>query len=105
MRNRPPNIRSNDGRFHNGNPATGSLGTIVDDVWLNNVQDSLQDFFDELNNVLALVSVQANPAKKTQVAEAIATLIGNVRRVADSNTRSLQNVIYNSKKSLSLIHI
>lgn len=71
MRQKLPNIRSNDGRFHNGNPATGSLGTIVDDVWLNNVQDTLQDFFDEQKNVLAIAGMQPDPARNTQIADAI----------------------------------
>src|SRR6185369_17564502 len=34
-------ITSLDGRFHDGNPATGQLGTIVTAEWLNDVQADL----------------------------------------------------------------
>lgn len=75
MKNKLNSISSNNGRFHDGDPATGKLGTIVTASWLNDVQDRLQDTFDELNNLLGLASLTPIPAKKNQLAEAITALL------------------------------
>lgn len=75
MKNKLNSISSNDGRFHDGDPTTGKLGTIVTASWLNDVQDRLQDTFDELNNLLGLASLTPIPAKKNQLAEAITALL------------------------------
>ncbi|WP_238138405.1 MULTISPECIES: pyocin knob domain-containing protein [Glaesserella] len=71
MRQKLPNIASNSGRFQDGNPATGTLGTVVTAVWLNDVQDILQSTFEEHKQILALANMQPNPSATNQLSEAI----------------------------------
>ncbi|MGX3066465.1 tail fiber protein, partial [Ursidibacter arcticus] len=70
-------IFSNTGKFIDGNPATGQQGTIVTAKWLNDVQERVQDTFEELKNVLALGNLQPNPQSQTQVAEAIRAYVAS----------------------------
>lgn len=94
------NIASNTGRFVDGNPKTGELGTIVTAEWLNDVQDRVQDVFEEFKNVLALANLQPlDNGTTNQVAEAIRTYCNNLNLKIQSNTRNFDNYISNSKKS------
>ncbi|AHG74187.1 Tail fiber protein [Mannheimia sp. USDA-ARS-USMARC-1261] len=102
MKNRLPNINSNNGRFINGNPATGTLGTIVTAEWLNGVQERVQDVYDELRNVLLLGNLQPDGQRQNQVAEAIKGYCNNINLKVQSNTRNFDNYIPNSKKSNSV---
>ena len=134
MKSLMPQIDSNDGLFHNGNPATGEQGTRVTDTWLNNLQDRVRDVQAEAHYVLQKAGFQPVENKQTQLYEAIVKIINDNRKTAsltqkgetklytgydsqsedlaltpktayqlkqliDSNTRSLGNVIPNSKKS------
>lgn len=134
MKSLMPKIDSNDGLFHNGNPATGEQGTRVTDTWLNDVQDRVRDVQAEAHYVLQKAGFQPAENKQTQLYEAIVKIIDDNRKTAsltqkgetqlytgydsqsedlaltpktayqlkqliDSNTRSLANVIPNSKKS------
>ena len=134
MKSLMPQIDSNDGLFHNGNPATGEQGTRVTDTWLNNLQDRVRDIQAEAHYVLQKAGFQPVENKQTQLYEAIVKIIDDNRKTAsltqkgetklytgydsqsedlaltpktayqlkqliDSNTRSLGNVIPNSKKS------
>ena len=134
MKSLMPQIDSNDGLFHNGNPATGEQGTRVTDTWLNNLQDRVRDVQAEAHYVLQKAGFQPVENKQTQLYEAIVKIIDDNRKTAsitqkgetklytgydsqsedlaltpktgyqlkqliDSNTRSLGNVIPNSKKS------
>ncbi|MDP0106184.1 hypothetical protein Q7358_01375, partial [Glaesserella parasuis] len=78
MKTKLPNIESNTGRFIDGNPATGTLGTIVTAKWLNEVQERIQDYFEEFKNVLLLANMQPIEEKNNQVADAIKFYIGNL---------------------------
>ena len=71
MKSKLKNINSNTGKFIDGNPTSGELGTIVTAEWLNGVQERVQDIFEELKNVLALANLQPDDNKITQVADAI----------------------------------
>lgn len=137
MKSLMPQIDSNDGLFHNGNPATGEQGTRVTDTWLNNLQDRVRDVQAEAHYVLQKAGFQPVENKQTQLYEAIVKIIDDNRKTAsltqkgetklytgydsqsedlaltpktayqlkqliDSNTRSLGNVIPNSKKSSSI---
>ncbi|WP_241951920.1 phage tail protein [Pasteurella multocida] len=82
MRDLLPQIQSNDGQFHNGNPATGEQGTRVTDTWLNDVQEHIRDFGDEFKYLLQQVELEPDPAKKTQIYDAIVQIIENKRRAA-----------------------
>ncbi|MEG9490776.1 hypothetical protein [Mannheimia indoligenes] len=99
MKNKLPNINSNTGRFIDGNPATGTLGTIVTAEWLNGVQERVQDVFEELRNVLLLGNLQPDEQRQNQVAEAIKAYCNNINLKVQSNTRNFDNYIPNSKKS------
>ena len=137
MKSLMPQIDSNDGLFHNGNPATGEQGTRVTDTWLNNLQDRVRDVQAEAHYVLQKAGFQLVENKQTQLYEAIVKIIDDNRKTAsltqkgetklytgydsqsedlaltpktayqlkqliDSNTRSLGNVIPNSKKSSAI---
>ncbi len=82
MRDLLQKIQSNDGQFHNGNPATGEQGTRVTDTWLNDVQEHIRDFGEELKYLLQQAELEPNPAKKTQIYDAIEQIIENKRRAA-----------------------
>lgn len=99
MKNKLPNINSNNGHFIDGNPATGTLGTIVTAEWLNGVQERVQDVFEELRNVLLLGNLQPDGQRQNQVAEAIKAYCNNINLKVQSNTRNFDNYIPNSKKS------
>lgn len=99
MKSKLKNISSNTGKFIDGNSTSGELGTIVTAEWLNGVQERVQDTFEELKNVLALGNLQPDGNKTTQVAEAIRAYVQTFNLKIESNTRSLANVIPNSKKS------
>lgn len=99
MKSKLKNINSNTGKFIDGNPTSGELGTIVTAEWLNGVQERVQDTFEELKNVLALANLQPDGNKTTQVADAIRAYVQTFNLKIESNTRSLANVIPNSKKS------
>lgn len=74
MRSKMSAIGTSDSAFHDGNPSTGELGTIVTADWLNAVQASTMDLQDELLNVLAAASIANAPAVKTQILTAIKKL-------------------------------
>ncbi|MDO9856119.1 hypothetical protein Q7451_08930, partial [Glaesserella parasuis] len=78
MKTKLPNIESNTGRFIDGNPATGTLGTVVTAKWLNEVQERIQDYFEEFKNVLLLANMQPIEGENNQVADAIKFYIGNL---------------------------
>ncbi|WP_071610855.1 tail fiber protein [Glaesserella parasuis] len=78
MKTKLPNIESNTGKFIDGNPATGTLGTIVTDKWLNEVQERIQDHFEEFKNVLLLANMQPIAGRSNQVADAIKFYIGSL---------------------------
>ncbi|WP_199155494.1 phage tail protein [Chromobacterium sp. ASV23] len=64
-------ITSPDGLFHDGNPATGELGTIVTSDWLNGVQSAVQSTQQELLSVLKSSGQTPDPARKDQLLQAV----------------------------------
>lgn len=87
MKDLMPIITSNDGRFHDGNPATGELGTRVTAQYLNNVQDHIRDVEAELKYVLFKAGLNPNDAKTTQVYDAIIAIINANRRSASTTSK------------------
>ena len=77
-----PQIDSNDGLFHNGNPATGEQGTRVTDTWLNNLQDRVRDVQAEAHYVLQKAGFQPVENKQTQLYDAIVKIIDDNRKSA-----------------------
>ena len=82
MKSLMPQIDSNDGLFHNGNPATGEQGTRVTDTWLNNLQDRVRDVQAEAHYVLQKAGFQPVENKQTQLYEAIVKIIDDNRKTA-----------------------
>ncbi len=60
-----------DNRFHPGNPATGQQATLVDQDWLNAVQE-------EIVNVILAANIPLLKGDNEQLAEAIVALIAGV---------------------------
>ncbi|MFB0827126.1 tail fiber protein [Chromobacterium violaceum] len=64
-----------DQKFHDGNPSTGELGTIVSADWLNTVQSALQATQQEVLSVIGSNNDQkADPARQDQLLQAIKQL-------------------------------
>ncbi|EKG6431293.1 tail fiber protein [Salmonella enterica] len=76
MQDLMPPITTPDNAFHDGNPATGELGTIVAALWLNNVQGAVRDIQAECIAILAAAGFKPDPTKK-QLLDAIKTIVGN----------------------------
>ncbi|MDP0187770.1 phage tail protein [Glaesserella parasuis] len=93
MKTKLPNIESNTGEFIDGNPATGTLGTIVTAKWLNEVQERVQDHFEEFKNVLLLANMQPIAGRSNQVADAIKFYIGSLN--ASSTQKGLVQLANN----------
>ncbi|EKG6646825.1 tail fiber protein, partial [Salmonella enterica] len=76
MQDLMPPITTPDNAFHDGNPATGELGTIVAAEWLNNTQGAVRDIQAECIAILAAAGFKPDPTKK-QLLDAIKTIVGN----------------------------
>ena len=87
MKSLMPQIDSNDGLFHNGNPATGEQGTRVTDTWLNNLQDRVRDVQAEAHCVLQKAGFQPVENKQTQLYEAIVKIIDDNRKKASTKQK------------------
>ncbi|WP_257008113.1 pyocin knob domain-containing protein, partial [Haemophilus influenzae] len=82
MKSLMPQIDSNDGLFHNGNPATGEQGTRVTDTWLNNLQDRVRDVQAEAHYVLQKAEFTPKAETQTQLYQAIVKIIDDNRKTA-----------------------
>lgn len=82
MKSLMPQIDSNDGLFHNGNPATGEQGTRVTDTWLNNLQDRVRDIQAEAHYVLQKAGFTPKAETQTQLYQAIVKIIDDNRKTA-----------------------
>ncbi|MEE6081874.1 pyocin knob domain-containing protein, partial [Avibacterium paragallinarum] len=80
MKDLLPKIDSQDGEFHNGDPASGTQGTRVTAEWLNNVQAHLRDVGEEVKYLLLQAGLTPIPSKTTQIYEAIMAVINANRR-------------------------
>ncbi|WP_053085142.1 MULTISPECIES: gp53-like domain-containing protein [Enterobacter] len=75
MRPLMPPVQTPDNLFHDGNPLTGELGTIVDAEHLNNVQGAVRDAQSELITVLTAAGVNVDPSKQNQLLTALKALL------------------------------
>ncbi len=71
MQNQMPPIQSPDNTFHDGNPLTGELGTIVTALFMNDVQSAIRNAQAEILSVLADAGISADPAKSDQLLTAL----------------------------------
>lgn len=63
-------INTPDSLFHDGDPSTGALGTIVTAAWLNTMQG-------ELANVIEAAGIKLDTARTDQLKLAISKMIGS----------------------------
>jgi len=63
-----------DGQFHDGNPATGELGSIVSALWLNALQSATRSVQAELLSVIEAAGLTADPDEINQLEVAIKQL-------------------------------
>ncbi|MEY0146797.1 hypothetical protein AB7W18_01555, partial [Providencia rettgeri] len=77
MQDLMPPINTQDSIFHDGDPTTGQLGTIVTALWLNNVQAATRDVQTEIKNVLAKAGMTPDPKKNNQLADAISQIVSS----------------------------
>ncbi|MEN2426979.1 tail fiber protein [Chromobacterium vaccinii] len=64
-----------DQKFHDGNPSTGEMGTIVSASWLNTVQSAIQTTQQEVLSVIGSNNgQQADQARQDQLLQAIKQL-------------------------------
>lgn len=75
MQNLMPPVDTPDSLFHDGNPVTGELGTIVDAQHLNNSQGAIRDIQTELIAVLTSAGVSVDPSKHNQLLTALGKLL------------------------------
>ncbi|MGL9774209.1 MAG: tail fiber domain-containing protein [Sodalis sp. (in: enterobacteria)] len=78
---------SEDGLFHDGDPAGDVRGTVVYAQWLNAMQGAVIDTQTEQKNILAAAGMQPNPAQHNPLAEVIKGLIAQARQ--ENEKRSL----------------
>ena len=74
-------INTPDGLFHDGNPATGELGTIVTAVWLNAIQG-------ELKNLVTGLGGTIDPAHDDQIKSLIVSLLAAKAGLSGSTTQT-----------------
>ncbi|MDW2760772.1 gp53-like domain-containing protein [Citrobacter freundii] len=74
MRPLMPPVQTPDNLFHDGNPLTGELGTIVEAEHLNNVQGAVRDAQSELITVLTAAGINVDPSKQNQLLTALKAL-------------------------------
>lgn len=74
MRPLMPPVQTPDNLFHDGNPLTGELGTIVDANHLNAVQASIRDAQSELISILTAAAKSPDASSVHQVLDALKIL-------------------------------
>ncbi|EHO5192783.1 tail fiber protein [Salmonella enterica] len=76
MKNIIDPVETEDGLFHDGDPVTGTEGTIVYAKIMNAIQGAVIDIQAECIAILAAAGFKPDPAKK-QLLDAIKTIVGN----------------------------
>lgn len=74
-------IATDNGRFKDGNPATGDYGTVVTAEHMNNVQDSVISMQSEIITVLTEAGIEVNPNDNTQLWQALQAIAGQVESI------------------------
>ncbi|WP_035370889.1 phage tail protein, partial [Edwardsiella hoshinae] len=77
-----PQVDTPDNAFHDGNPATGELGTPVYAVWLNAVQSAVRDIQAECHAILTANGFTPDPSRQNQLWAAIQKAIDSQVPVA-----------------------
>ncbi|OOH87327.1 hypothetical protein BMT54_09970 [Pasteurellaceae bacterium 15-036681] len=74
-------IATDNGRFKDGNPATGEYGTVVTAQHMNNVQDSVISMQNEIITVLNEAGITVNADDNTQLWQALQMIAGQVESI------------------------
>lgn len=69
-------VDTEDGLFHDGDPSTGTEGTVVSQKWLNPVQGAVISNQQEMAAVLKEAGIKIDPAKQDQLLAAIKKITG-----------------------------
>lgn len=69
-------VDTEDGLFHDGDPSTGTEGTVVSAKWLNPVQTAIIGNQQELASVLKEAGIKIDPSKQDQLLAAIKKITG-----------------------------
>ncbi|OHX12282.1 hypothetical protein BI347_01255 [Chromobacterium sphagni] len=64
-------VLTDDSLFHDGNPASGTPGTVVSADWLNNAQAAIQSTQQEVLTVIKNNGQNADPTRKDQLLQAV----------------------------------
>ncbi|MEQ9908163.1 phage tail protein [Pectobacterium odoriferum] len=71
MQNLMPPVDTPDKAFHDGNPLTGELGTIITALFMNSVQAAIRNSQAEIISVLADAGIAIDPNKTDQLLAAL----------------------------------
>ncbi len=74
-------IATDNGRFKDGNPATGEYGTVVTAEHVNNVQDAVRTNQGEILTVLKEAGIEPNETDETQLWQALQVMAGQVESI------------------------
>ncbi|WP_336844185.1 gp53-like domain-containing protein [Serratia nevei] len=69
-------VDTEDGLFHDGDPSTGTEGTVVSQTWLNPVQGAVISSQQEMASVLKEAGIKIDPSKQDQLLAAIKKITG-----------------------------
>ncbi|MGE8070466.1 hypothetical protein [Serratia ureilytica] len=69
-------VDTEDGLFHDGDPSTGTEGTVVSQKWLNPVQGAVISSQEEMASVLKEAGIKIDPTKQDQLLAAIKKITG-----------------------------
>lgn len=69
-------VDTEDGLFHDGDPSTGTEGTVVSEKWLNPVQGAVISSQQEMASVLKEAGIKIDPSKQDQLLAAIKKITG-----------------------------
>ncbi|MEX4016973.1 phage tail protein [Haemophilus influenzae] len=100
MKSLMPQIDSNDGLFHNGNPATGETRHASNRYVLNNLQDRVRDVQAEAHYVLQKAGLPRRQKHKRSYNQAIVKIIDDNRKTA-SLTQKGETKLYTGYDSQS----
>lgn len=78
MRPLMPPVQTPDNLFHDGNPITGELGTLVEAQHLNNVQATARDIQSELISILAAAAKVPDSSSVHQVLDALRAIFAPI---------------------------
>lgn len=86
-------IGTPDSKFHDGNPATGELGTLVTALWLNAVQSAAINLQTELKSVLTAVGIPTDATKINQLYLAIRRIVSKGQTLTDTGAANAYTAV------------